>query len=42
MVNPKNESMLWQSDLGVKMLIYAGCSLAVGSALIQKIVRMKV
>ncbi|HEY3704285.1 MAG TPA: type II secretion system F family protein [Terracidiphilus sp.] len=42
MVNPDNESMLWHRDFGVKMLIYAVCSLIVGSALIQKIVRLKV
>jgi tight adherence protein B len=42
MVNPENESMLWHRDFGVKMLIYAVCSLIVGTACIQKIVRLKV
>ena len=42
LVNPENEGMLWHKDFGVKMLIYAGCSLVVGTALIQKIVRLKV
>jgi tight adherence protein B len=42
LVNPENESMLWRNNLGVKMLIYAVCSLIVGTAFIQKIVRLKV
>jgi tight adherence protein B len=41
-LNPENESMLWKRDIGIKMLIGAGCSLVVGTALIQKIVRLKV
>jgi tight adherence protein B len=42
MLNPQNESLLWHKDLGIKMLIYAGCSLVLGTVIIQKIVRMKV
>lgn len=42
MLNPENESVLWRNPFGVKMLIYAVCSLIVGTALIQKIVRLKV
>jgi tight adherence protein B len=41
-VNPENESLLWRREIGVKLLIGAACSLAVGTALIQKIVRLKV
>jgi len=41
-LNPDNESLLWRRELGIKLLIAAGCSLVVGTALIQKIVRLKV
>ncbi len=41
-LNPTSMSLLWTTDLGRKMLIYSVCSLIVGSAIIQKIVRMKV
>lgn len=41
-LNPENESLLWRRDIGVKLLIGAGCSLLIGTALIQKIVRLKV
>jgi tight adherence protein B len=41
-LNPDNESLLWKRDIGIKLLIAAGCSLVVGTALIQKIVRLKV
>ncbi len=41
-LNPDNESLLWKRDIGIKLLIAAGCSLTVGTALIQKIVRLKV
>jgi Flp pilus assembly protein TadB len=34
--------MLWTRPIGVKLLIGAGISLVIGSALIQKIVRLKV
>ena len=42
LVNPDNESMLWRRHFGVLMLIYATISLIIGSAIIQKIVRLKV
>jgi tight adherence protein B len=42
LLNPENESLLWRRELGVKLLIGAVCSLIIGTALIQKIVRMKV
>jgi tight adherence protein B len=41
-VNPENESLLWTRAIGVKLLIGAGVSLVIGTALIQKIVRLKV
>jgi tight adherence protein B len=41
-VNPENESLLWTREIGVKLLIGAAISLAIGTALIQKIVRLKV
>jgi len=41
-INPQNESLLWRREIGVKLLIGAACSLIVGSALIQKIIRLKV
>jgi tight adherence protein B len=41
-VNPENESLLWTRAIGVKLLIGAACSLAIGTAFIQKIVRLKV
>lgn len=41
-LNPDNESLLWKRDIGIKLLIAAGCSLTIGTALIQKIVRLKV
>jgi tight adherence protein B len=42
LINPENESLLWRTDLGVKLLIAAVISLIIGTALIQKIVRLKV
>ena len=41
-INPENESMLWRREIGIKLLIGAGVSLVIGSAIIQKIVRLKV
>jgi tight adherence protein B len=41
-VNPENESMLWRREIGIKLLIGAGVSLVIGTAIIQKIVRLKV
>jgi tight adherence protein B len=41
-VNPENESLLWRREIGIKLLIGAFCSLVIGSALIQKIIRLKV
>ncbi len=41
-INPKNMSLLWTRDIGIKLLIGAGCSLVVGTICIQKIVRIKV
>jgi tight adherence protein B len=41
-INPENESLLWHRDIGIKLLIGAGVSLIIGSAIIQKIVRLKV
>ncbi|HEY2861034.1 MAG TPA: type II secretion system F family protein [Terracidiphilus sp.] len=42
LINPENESLLWRRELGVKLLIAAVISLIIGTALIQKIVRLKV
>ncbi|HWG21488.1 MAG TPA: type II secretion system F family protein [Terracidiphilus sp.] len=42
LLNPDNESLLWKREIGREMLIGAVVSLIFGSALIQKIVRMKV
>jgi tight adherence protein B len=41
-LNPQNESLLWRREIGVKLLIGAVCSLILGSAIIQKIIRLKV
>jgi tight adherence protein B len=41
-VNPENESLLWTRAIGIKLLIGAAISLTIGTALIQKIVRLKV
>jgi tight adherence protein B len=41
-LNPENESLLWRRDIGIKLLIGAGISLIIGTACIQKIVRLKV
>jgi tight adherence protein B len=41
-VNPENESLLWKRDIGIKLLIGAVISLIIGTAFIQKIVRLKV
>jgi tight adherence protein B len=41
-VNPENESLLWRREIGIKLLIGAACSLIFGSAIIQKIIRLKV
>jgi tight adherence protein B len=41
-ISPENESLLWKREIGIKLLIAAGVSLAIGTALIQKIVRLKV
>lgn len=42
LINPENESLLWHRELGIKLLIAATVSLIIGTALIQKIVRLKV
>jgi tight adherence protein B len=41
-INPDNESLLWKREIGIKLLIGAGVSLIIGTAIIQKIVRLKV
>lgn len=41
-INPKNMSLLWTRDIGIKLLIAAGVSLTIGTILIQKIVRIKI
>jgi tight adherence protein B len=41
-VNPKTMSLLWTSDLGIKLIWGAVGSLIVGTLVIQKIVRMEV
>jgi tight adherence protein B len=41
-LNPAGMSVLWTTEMGRHMLIYAACSIIVGSVAIQKIVRMKV
>lgn len=41
-INPENMSLLWKREIGIKLLIAAGCSLVVGTVLIQKIVRIKI
>jgi tight adherence protein B len=42
LLNPENESLLWRREIGIKLLIGAGISLIIGTACIQKIVRLKV
>lgn len=41
-VNPKMISLLWQRDIGIKLMYAGGGMLVVGSLIIQKIVRMDV
>jgi tight adherence protein B len=41
-VNPDTMSLLWRTDIGVKLLYGAGAMLVVGTLLIQKIVHMEV
>ncbi|MFZ0394252.1 MAG: type II secretion system F family protein [Terracidiphilus sp.] len=41
-INPKNMSLLWTRDIGIKLLIAAGISLTIGTILIQKIVKIKI
>ncbi len=41
-INPKNMSLLWTRDIGIKLLIAAGISLTIGTILIQKIVRIRI
>ena len=41
-VNPDTMSLLWKREIGIKLLIGAGVSLIIGTAIIQKIVRLKV
>lgn len=41
-VNPDTMSLLWKRDIGIKLMIGAGISLVIGTAIIQKIVRMEV
>lgn len=41
-INPKTESLLWTTDIGVKLLWGAAAMLTVGTIVIQKIVRMEV
>ena len=41
-VNPDVMSLLWKREIGIKLLYGAGMSLAIGTLLIQKIVRMEV
>ncbi|HWE86681.1 MAG TPA: type II secretion system F family protein [Terracidiphilus sp.] len=41
-INPKNMSLLWTREIGIKLLIAAGVSLVIGSLLIQKIVHIKI
>jgi len=42
LLNPKNMSLLWTRDIGIKLLIAAGISLTIGTILIQKIVRIRI
>lgn len=41
-VNPDTESLLWKREIGIKLMFAAGGMLAVGTMVIQKIVRMDV
>jgi tight adherence protein B len=41
-VNPGTESLLWKREIGIKLMFAAGGMLAVGTMIIQKIVRMDV
>jgi tight adherence protein B len=41
-INPKNMSLLWTRDIGIKLLIAAGISLTIGTIAIQKIVRIRI
>jgi tight adherence protein B len=41
-VNPAAMSLLWTRPIGIKLLYAAGAMLVIGTALIQKIVRMDV
>lgn len=42
LLNPENMSLLWRREIGIKLLIAAGISLAIGTACIQKIVHIKI
>ncbi len=42
LVNPEIMSLLWKTEIGIKLLIGAGCMLIVGTLIIQKIVHMEV
>ena len=42
LINPENMSVLWKSDIGIKLLCGAVVMLTIGTVLIQKIVRMEV
>lgn len=42
LLNPKDESLLWTTPIGIKLLIGAGCSLLVGTLWIQKIIRIDI
>ncbi|HKF46292.1 MAG TPA: type II secretion system F family protein [Terracidiphilus sp.] len=42
LINPDNMSLLWRREIGIKLLIAAGCSLVVGTLCIQKIVRIRI
>lgn len=41
-LNPKREGLLWSNDLGKKMIMGSLISMAIGTALVQKIIRVEV
>lgn len=41
-LNPKREGLLWSSDLGRKMIMASLVSMGIGTALVQKIIRVEV
>jgi tight adherence protein B len=41
-MSPKTMSLLWTNELGKKLLIVASIGIVIGSAVIQKIVRLDV